>query len=163
MTTFLGNPVTLEGRQLEEGMMMPDFEVVDLKLQDVKPMEQKGKKIILAVPSCDTGVCSLEMAKFMNATKNQNEVEVMSVSMDLPFALARWCQAQNNENLKVYSDFKNCDFAAKTGTRMAENGLLARSVFVTDEDGKLVYVEYVPEVSHEPNYQAALKAAGLSE
>lgn len=159
MVTFLGNPVTLEGNQLVEGMMMPNFEVVDLELKDVKPMEQKGKKIILAVPSADTGVCSLEMAKFMNATKDQDEVEVMAISMDLPFALGRWCQAQNNKSLKVYSDFKDRDFAAQTGTRMAENGLLARSVFVTDEDGKLVYVEYVDEVSHEPNYQAALKAA----
>lgn len=161
MVTFLGNPVTLEGKQLEEGMMMPDFEVVDLELKDVKPMETKGKKIILAVPSADTGVCSLEMAKFMNDTKDQDEVEVMAISMDLPFALGKWCQAQNNKSLKVYSDFKDRDFAAKTGTRMAENGLLARSVFVTDEDGKLVHVEYVNEVSHEPDYKAALKAAGL--
>lgn len=161
MVTFLGNPVTLEGKQLEEGMMMPDFEVVDLELKDVKPMETKGKKIILAVPSADTGVCSLEMAKFMNDTKDQDEVEVMAISMDLPFALGKWCQAQNNKSLKVYSDFKDRDFAAKTGTRMAENGLLARSVFVTDEEGKLVHVEYVNEVSHEPDYKAALKAAGL--
>lgn len=163
MTTFLGNPVTLEGTQLSEGMMMPDFVVTDLDLNPVHPMENKGKKIILAVPSADTGVCSLEMAKFMNAVKDQNEVEVMSVSMDLPFALARWCQAQNNENLKTYSDFKDRDFAAKTGTRMAENGLLARSVFVTDEDGELVYVEYVDEVSHEPDYKKALAAAGLEK
>lgn len=163
MTTFLGNPVTLEGTQLSEGMMMPDFEVVDLELNSVHPMQNKGKKIILAVPSADTGVCSMEMAKFMNAVKGQDEVEVLSVSMDLPFALARWCQAQNNKNLKTYSDFKEHDFAAKTGTRMAENGLLARSVFVTDEDGKLVHVEYVDEVSHEPDYNKALEAAGLKK
>lgn len=163
MTTFLGNPVTLEGSKLSEGMMMPDFEVLDLELKPVHPMETKGKKIILAVPSCDTGVCSLEMAKFMNALKDQNEVEVLSVSMDLPFALGRWCQAQNNENLKTFSDFKDRDFAKKTGTRIEENGLLARSVFVTDEDGKLVYVEYLDEIASEPDYTAALKAAGLSK
>lgn len=163
MTTFLGNPVTLEGEQLVVGDMMPDFEVVDLDLNTVKPMETKGKKIILAVPSADTGVCSMEMHKFMEAIKNQDGVEAMSVSMDLPFALARWNKEHENEDLKTYSDFKDHDFAKKTGTRMEENGLLARSVFVTDEDGKLVYVEYVDEVSHEPDYKAALKAAGIEE
>lgn len=161
MTTFLNKPVTLEGKQPVVGEMMPDFEVINLDLQPVHPMETKGKKIILAVPSADTGVCSLEMAKFMNAVKGAQDVEVLSVSEDLPFALARWCQAQNNENLQTYSDFKDRDFAAKTGLRMKENGLLARAVFVTDEDGKIVYEQVVDEVSHEPDYKAALKAAGL--
>ncbi len=161
MTTFLGNPVKLEGKPLEAGMMMPDFEVIDLDLNPVHPMEQKGKKIILAVPSPDTGVCSLELAKFMNALKGHDDVEAMSVSMDLPFALARWNKTEGNETVHTYSDYKDHDFARKTSTLMKENGLLTRAVFVTDEDGKLVHVEYVDEVSHEPDYKAALAAAGL--
>lgn len=161
MTTFLGNPVTLEGTPLEVGMEMPDFEVVDVNLNPVHPMEKKGKKIILAVPSADTGVCSLELAKFMNKAKGHDDVEVISVSEDLPFALARWCKTEDNTVINTCSDYKDRDFAKKSGTYMKENGLLARSVFVTDEDGKIVYLQYVDEVSHEPDYNKALEAAGI--
>ena len=163
MTTFLGNPVTLEGTPLEAGMTMPDFEVIDVALNPVHPMETKGKKIILAVPSADTGVCSLELAKFMNKMKGHEDVEVLSVSEDLPFALDRWSKTEQNTVIKTYSDYKDHDFAKKTGTYMKENGLLARSVFVTDEDGKIVYVQYVDEVSHEPDYKKALAAVGIQE
>lgn len=161
MTTFLGNPVTLEGKQLKEGEMMPDFTVTDIALNDIRPMETKGKKIILAVPSADTPVCSMELGKFRNFMKDHKDVPVYSVSMDLPFALDRWNKAEGNDVIILTSDYKDRDFQKKTGTRMEENGLLARSAFVTDDDGRLVYVEYVDEVSHEPNYDAILKAAGL--
>ncbi|WP_143356918.1 thiol peroxidase [Ileibacterium valens] len=161
MITFLGNPVTLEGETLSVGDVMPDFTVVNTDLEEVKPMESKGKKIILSVPSVDTGVCSLELGKFLNFMKDQDEVEVVSVSEDLPFALARWNQEHDNAKILTTSDFKLDDFAKKTGTRMEENGLLCRAAFVTDEDGVLKYVEYVDEVSHEPNYDEVLKAAGL--
>lgn len=163
MTTFLNTPVTLVGDPLAVGDQMPEFTVTTVDLNDIKPMEKPGKKIILAVPSVDTGVCSLELAKFMNFIKGQDEVEVVSVSNDLPFALARWCQANDNKQLVTTSDYKLHDFAKKTGTLMKENGLLARSVFVTDDQGQLVYVEYVDEVSHEPNYKAVLEAAGLTK
>ncbi len=161
VTTFLGNPVTLEGTPLTVGMEMPDFEVIGTDLSQVHPMEKKGKKIILAVPSADTGVCSLELAKFMNKAKGHDDVEVLSVSEDLPFALDRWSKAEGNTVIHTYSDYKDHDFAKKTGTYMKENGLLARSVFVTDEDGKIVYLQYVDEVSHEPDYSKALEAAGI--
>lgn len=161
MITFLGNPVTLKGKQLSVGDVMPAFEVVNADLQPVAPMQNAGRKIILAVPSVDTAVCSLELAKFLNFTKDQDAVEIFSVSEDLPFALARWNKEHDNAKVVTTSDFKDQDFSSKTGTRMEENGLLARAAFVTDEDGKLVYVEYVDEVSHEPDYDAVLKAAGL--
>ncbi len=161
MITFLGNPVTLEGEQLSVGEQMPDFTVVNTELAEVSPMETKGKKIILSVPSVDTGVCSLELGKFLNFMKDQEGVEVVSVSEDLPFALDRWNKEHENASILTTSDFKLDDFAKKTGTRMEENGLLCRAAFVTDEDGKLEYVEYVDEVSHEPDYEAVLKAAGL--
>jgi len=163
MTTFLGNPVTLEGTRLSAGEEMPNFTVTTTDLTDIQPMEKRGKKIILAVPSVDTAVCSMELAKFMNLIKGQDEVEVISVSMDLPFALTRWCQAENNKQLLTTSDYKDRDFAKKTGTYMKENGLLARSVFVTDEDGVLTHGQYVDEVSEEPDYDAALIAAGLKK
>lgn len=163
MTTFLGNPVTLEGEQLQVGEMMPDFEVTSVDLTPIKPTEEKGPKIILSVPSVDTGVCSMELGKFLNFIKGQDDVKVVSVSMDLPFALERWNKMEDNKQLVTTSDFKDHDFAKKTGTRMEENGLLTRAVFVTDKDGKLVHVEYVDEVSHEPDYDAALQAAGLTD
>lgn len=160
MTTFLGNPVTLEGEMLKVGDQMPDFEVVTTDLEPFHPMEEKGKKIILAVPSVDTGVCNLELEKFMEYVKGYDDIQVISVSMDLPFALNRWCQAHKG-NVLTTSDYKDHDFAKKTGTRMSENGLLARIVFVTDQDGKLTYVEYVDEVGNEPHYDQVLKAAGI--
>lgn len=160
MTTFLGNPVTLEGEMLKVGDQMPDFEVITTDLEPFHPMEEKGKKIILAVPSVDTGVCNLELEKFMEYVKGYDDIQVISVSMDLPFALNRWCQAHKG-NVLTTSDYKDHDFAKKTGTRMSENGLLARSVFVTDQDGKLTYVEYVDEVGNEPHYDQVLKAAGI--
>lgn len=163
MVTFLGNPVTLEGEALKVGDQMPEFEVVKTDMTTFEPMKEAGKKIILAVPSVDTEVCSLELHKFKEFIKDKEGVEVISVSEDLPFALDRWSKAEENEKIISTSDYKSHDFGKKTGTYMKENGLLARSVFVTDENGKLVYVEYVDEVSHEPNYQNALKAAGLSE
>lgn len=159
--TFAGNPVTLSGTPIQTGEQMPDFTVTTTELTDIQPMQEKGKKIILAVPSVDTGVCSLELSKFMNFMKGQDEVKVISVSMDLPFALSRWCQAEGNDILTTTTDYKNRDFQEKTGTRMEENGLLARAAFVTDEDGKVVYSEYVSEVASEPDYDAILKAAGL--
>lgn len=161
MTTFLGNPVTLEGTTLTINDQMPDFEVVGTDLSVVRPMEKKGKKIILAVPSVDTGVCSLELGKFKHLVSQHDDVDVYSVSMDLPFALDRWNKSEENTKIQTSSDYRFHDFGKKTGTYMKDNGLLARAVFVTDENGKITHVEYVDEVSHEPNYQEALKAVGI--
>lgn len=162
MTTFLGKPVTLLGKELETGEVFPDFTAVDANLADVKPMEEKGPKIILAVPSLDTPVCSLETHKFLEAVKGQDTVKLVVVSEDLPFAQARWAKENDaDDHILIVSDYKDDNFAKKTGTRMKENGLLARSVFVTDPEGKIIYEEYVDEVSHEPDYKAALSAAGI--
>lgn len=161
MVTFLGNPVTLDGKQLRTGEMMPEFVTVNANMETVEPMATPGRKIILSVPSVDTDVCSMELGKFLNFVSGQDDVKVYSVSEDLPFALARWNKEHDNTSLITTSNFKDQDFSKKTGTRMKENGLLCRAAFVTDENGKLDYVEYVGEVSQEPDYQAILKAAGL--
>ncbi|UNT96491.1 thiol peroxidase [Allobaculum mucilyticum] len=162
MTTFLNQPVTLEGRQPSVGETMPDFTVLDASMNPVDPVKIPGKKIILSVPSLDTPVCSLELGKFLHYMKNNPQIKVISVSEDLPFALARWNKAQENEGtILTTSDFPAQDFSSKTGTRMKENGLLTRAAFVVDEDGKIIYEQFVDEVSHEPDYIKILEAAGL--
>lgn len=163
MTTFLNQPVTLEGKQPETGGRFPDFTVTTTSLEDIQPLQNGKKTILLAVPSVDTPVCSLELARFLELLKDQENLQVVSVSMDLPFALDRWCQAKANDKILTTSDYKHRSFAKAAGIRMKENGLLARAVYVLDEDGRLVYKEVVDEVSHEPDYTSAMKAAGITK
>lgn len=161
MTTFLGNPVTLEGTQLKVGDTFPEFTVVGADLADFNPTTSDKRKLYVAVPSIDTAVCSLEMGKFVHFVQGQDDVDVVCISMDLPFAQDRWSKEHDNSTIKMGSDFKDRAFAKASGTRMEENGLLARSVFVVSPDNKVEYVEYVEEVSQEPDYDKALKAAGI--
>lgn len=161
MITFLGQPVTLKGTQLHAGDEMPAFTVLNAAMEPVEPMKSKSKKIILSVPSIDTPVCSMELGKFLHFMEHNPGAEVYSISEDLPFALARWNTEHENSTLHTCSDFPNNDFAAKSGTRMKENGLLCRAAFVVDENGKIIYDEYVDEVSKEPDYLKILEAAGL--
>lgn len=162
MTTFAGAPVTLEGKQPRTGDIMPDFTVTDVNLEQIDPIKIPGTKIILSVPSADTPVCSKELAKFMHSVED-SDVKLVSVSMDLPFALKRWMQMEQNDNLVATSDFKDRSFSKAAGVRMAENGLLARAVFVVDPAGKILYEEYVDEVTQEPDYDKALEAAGIHQ
>lgn len=162
MTTFAGNPVTLEGKQVGAGDMMPEFTVTDINLNPIEPLKLEGTKVILSVPSADTPVCSAEMAKFMHELQG-SDIQLVSVSMDLPFALKRWMDMEQNDNLTAASDFKDHSFAKAAGVRMAENGLLARAVFVVDPAGKVTYVEYVDEVTNQPDFNKALEAAGLKK
>lgn len=161
MTTFLGNPVTLEGVQLKVGDKFPEFTVVGEDLADFEPGKSGKRKLYLAVPSVDTPVCSMELGKFVQAVQGQDDVDVVAISMDLPFAQARWSQEHDNKTIKMGSDYKDRAFAKAAGTRMKENGLEARSVFVVSPDNTVEYVEYVEEVGNEPDYDKALKAAGL--
>lgn len=161
MTTFLGSPVTLEGTQLKVGDTFPEFTVVGADLTDFEPGKSDKPKLYVAVPSVDTDVCSLELGKFVHFVQNQDDVDVVAISMDLPFAQARWSKEHDNKTIKMGSDFKDRSFAKASGTRMEENGLLARSIFVVSPDNKVEYVEYVEEVSNEPDYDKALKAAGI--
>lgn len=160
MTTFKGNPVTL-GEVVTVGEVMPDFVVTGSDLTDFNPLESDKKKLILSVPSVDTSVCSLELGKFINFVQGEDDVDVVAISMDLPFAQQRWSDEHNNKTIRMGSDFKNAAFGKAAGTRMEENGLLARAVFVLGPDNKVEYVEYVDEVGNEPDYDKALEAAGL--
>lgn len=158
MTTFKGKQITLEGAPLSTGMDMPAFTFTDQDMNTVDSTSLQGKRVFLSVPSIDTSVCSMEVAKFMNVLKERKDVTVVSLSMDLPFALGRWCQAQNNEKVIMGSDYKDRSFAKVSGTYIQELGLLTRAVFVVDENNKLVHVEYCEEVASEPNYDKVLEA-----
>lgn len=157
MITFQNKPVTLQGTFLTVGQVMSEFTVYKNDLSALNLSDIKGNKIILSVPSIDTGVCSMEVAKFMNFVKELKNVTCLSVSMDLPFALDRWCQAQGNENVITTSDYKDHSFAKASATYVEELGLLTRAVFVLDENNVIKHVEYVKEITNEPDYEKVLK------
>ena len=154
-----GNPLTLAGRELKVGDKAPDFTAVDVNMKPVKLSDFKGNVIIIsAVPSLDTPVCELQTKRF-NEEASKLNAKILTVSMDLPFAQARWCGAAGVTNVTTLSDHKDASFGAAYGVLIKELRLLARSVFVVDRKGELRYVELVKEITHEPDYDAALKAA----
>lgn len=160
LITFKGNSVTLVGdRFIEVGDEAPDFVVYDTNLNPVRLSDFRGRKVIIsAVPSLDTPVCDIETKKFNDiAKKLDDNVVIITVSMDLPFAQRRWCGANGVEHVKVVSDYKDRDFAFKYGVYVKELGLLARVIFVVDENLKVKYKQVVNEISSEPNYDDVLK------
>lgn len=158
--TMKGNPVTLLGPKLKVGDNAPDFTVSDMALKPVKLSDFKGKvKIINAVPSVDTSVCNAQVHHFNVEAAKLKDIVIFSVSVDLPFALNRYCAAEGIDAVKVTSDYKDLDFGQKYGVVIEELRLLSRAVFVIDKNDKIVYVEYVKEVATEPDYEKALAAA----
>src|SRR5215475_2238449 len=158
---FKGTPIGLGGPEIKPGQDAPDFTALDNGLQPVKLSGAKGKVLILsAVPSLDTPVCDTETRKFNEeAGKLGGNIEVWTISMDLPFAQKRWCGAAGVNNVKTLSDFRERSFAQSYGVTVTEGplaGVTARAVFVVGKDGTLKHVEYVPEIASEPNYAAAL-------
>ncbi|MCB5231249.1 MAG: thiol peroxidase [Sphaerochaetaceae bacterium] len=156
--TFGGKAVELKGKVLKVGDKLENFSAVNNDLSPFKLSDIKGRKLILAVPSLDTSVCDAEIRRFNTEATKFGDVTVIAVSMDLPFAQSRWCGAAGVDKVITVSDFKDRDFADKSGTYIKDVGLLARSVFLLDENNNVKYVEYVSEVTHHPNYQDALKA-----
>src|SRR5712691_822014 len=146
--TMRGNPMTLVGPELKPGQQAPNFTLVGKDMRPVTLDNFKGKvKIIASVPSLDTPVCDAETRRFNEeASKLPGDVQILSVSMDLPFAQARWCGAAGVDKVTTISDFKDKDFGEKYGTLMKENGLLCRAVFVVDKNDNVVYTEYVKEI-----------------
>ncbi len=158
-TTMLkGNVVNLAGNDVNVGDKAP---VVNVVAQDLSEVEVGGKaQVIVVVPSLDTPVCAAETRKF-NEEAAKSDAEVVVVSMDLPFAMGRFCTTEGIENLKVGSDFRNKDLAKAYGVLIAEGplaGVTCRAIFVTDEEGTVTYKEICPEITEEPNYEAALSA-----
>jgi thiol peroxidase len=155
--TFAGNPLTLLGNEVKVGDKAPDFNSVGAGLAPVKLSDFAGKTIVLAIyPSIDTGVCAAQNRRFNAEANNMKDVVVLSISCDLPFAQSRFCAAEGLENIKTISDHKELEFGQKYGFWIKELHLLARGTVVIDKAGIVKYVEYVSEVTHEPNYDAAL-------
>jgi thiol peroxidase len=162
--TLRGNPVKLEGNEVKPGQAAPDFSAVDNSLQAVSLGQAKGKVVILStVPSLDTPTCDTETRRFNEeAGKLGADVEVWTVSMDLPFAQKRWCGAVGATRVKTLSDFRDRAVGRAYGVLVGDGplkGLTARAVFVIGKDGKVQHAEYVKEIATEPDYEAALKAA----
>jgi thiol peroxidase len=159
--TFKGNPVTLAGSLPEVGRAAPDFEVLGNDLSPVKLSDFKGKTLVIcSVPSLDTSVCDTEIRKFNEqATSLGDDVAVLAISMDLPFAQKRWCGAAGVKNVETLSDHRQASFGSAYGVLIKELRLLARAVFVVDKKGVIRYIQLVDELTNEPDYQAALKAA----
>lgn len=162
LVTLKGNPVTLVGGEVKVGQKAPDAELVANDLATVKLSALcRGKVcIITSVPSLDTPVCDVETRRFnQEAGGLGDDVTVLAISMDLPFAQGRWCGAAGVKNVRTLSDHRDAAFGTSYGVLIQGLRLLARAVLVTDKQGVVRYVELVKEVSNEPNYEAALNTA----
>lgn len=162
--TLKGNPIDLAGPALAAGDAAPDFTLQDNGLGNVTLADSAGKtRIICTVPSLDTPTCHQEAKRFNDEAGTRDNVEVLVVSMDLPFAQKRWCGAESAENIKALSGHCCTGFGESYGVLIKGGPLdrcLCRAIFVVDGDGKLAHVEYVGEIADHPNYDAALAAAG---
>ena len=157
--TFKGNPVTLSGTEVRAGQPAPSFAAVDVSLQPVKLADGHGKVVILSsVPSLDTPVCDAQTKRFNEAAAGLPGVEIYTVSMDLPFAQARWHQAENVSHRSL-SAHRSEQFGRDYGVLLKEWRLLQRAVFVVDKNDKVLHVEYVDDQMMEPDYEASLEAA----
>lgn len=160
--TFKGNPVELAGPKLKAGDKAPDFTCVGAGLALVKLGDTSGKaRLFNVVPSLDTPVCNTQTRKFsQELAALGDKVTAYTVSLDLPFAQARWCTDAKVENVKNLSDVRDHSFGEQFGVLIQglPIPLLARAVFVVDPSDTIKYVEIVPEIASEPNYEPALKA-----
>ncbi len=167
VVTFKGKPMTLLGPDLQAGAPAPAFSLTasDLSTVNLDILLDEGKRaaLLIVVPSLDTSVCSTESQKF-NARLGELPADVRAavVSMDLPFAQARWCGAQDDVKLEMLSDYRDRRFGSNYGLLIEELGLLARAVVVIGKDATIEYVQIVPEVASEPDYDAALEAAAAA-
>jgi thiol peroxidase len=160
LITMKGKPLTLTGNEVKVGDPAPDAELLANDLSAVKLSAFRGKVcIISSVPSLDTSVCSLETRRFNEqAGRLGDNVVILTVSMDLPFAQKRWCQAEGVESLQTLSDHRNASFGKIYGVLLKEMRLLARAVFVVGKDGIVRYKQIVKELTDEPDYKAAMEA-----
>ena len=161
VVTMKGKPLTLTGKRVKVGDLAEDFEVVANDLSAVKFSSFRGKVcLISSVPSLDTSVCDIQTRKFNEQAKAlADDVVVLTISMDLPFAQKRWCGAAEVENVQTLSDHRKAQFGNAFGVLIEELRLLARAVFVVNKDGIVKYIQIVDELTNEPDYEAALKAA----
>jgi len=159
--TFQGNPLTLVGAEIKVGDKAPDFSVLANDLSPAALADYAGKVLIIAaVPSLDTPVCDVETRRFnTEAAALGDDIKILTLSMDLPFAQGRWCGAAGVEAVQTLSDHKDASFGEGYGVLIKELRLLSRAVFVVGRDGKVAYAQYVAEITEEPDYASALDAA----
>jgi thiol peroxidase len=156
--TFKGNPVTILGNAPKVGDTAPNFTVLSSSLEPIQLSDFDGKvKVIAIYPSIDTGICAAQNRRFNKEADALDGVAVLSISVDLPFAQSRFCAAEGLKNIVTLSDHKELDFGSKYGFVIEELRLLARGTVIIGKDNKIKYVEYVPEIAQEPDYDAALK------
>jgi thiol peroxidase len=160
--TLKGNPLTLTGPQLKPGDPAPDATLRKDLVSDYRLSESRGKlRIFSVVPSLDTPVCAAQTRRFNEAAAQLTNVQLFTISADLPVAQKRFCGAENinPEKLMMLSDHKETAFGLAYGTLIPELRILCRAVFVVGPDDTIRYAEYVPEIAQEPNYDAVLAAA----
>ncbi|TGN18919.1 thiol peroxidase [Leptospira idonii] len=163
--TLKGNPISLEGNLPQAGDKAPDFKVAKQDLSEISLKDLSGKvKILVAVPSLDTPVCAIETKKFNEKVAKESAITTLIISGDLPFAMKRFCATEGiqSENLITGSQFKDFSFSKNYGVHIASgplSGLAARAVFVVDKSDVIRYVELVPEIASEPNYETILAEA----
>ncbi|NQT46278.1 MAG: thiol peroxidase [Candidatus Omnitrophica bacterium] len=158
--TMKGNPITLLGDEIKVGQAAPNFVTLNDKLEDVALDKYKNKiKLISSVPSLDTPICDLQIKRFNDeATNLSKDIVILFISMDLPFAQKRFCQAYDIKKVKTLSDHRDSDFGLKYGVLIKELRLLTRAIFIIDKEDVVRYVEYVKEIASHPDYDAALAA-----
>lgn len=161
LVTSGGKPVTLVGDEVKVGDKAPDVTLAANNMAAVKLSERFGKVLIVsAVPSLDTSTCDIETRRFNTEAAGLGEdMAVITISRDLPFAQKRWCGAAGVDRVETLSDYREAAFGKSWGVLMKENGLLTRAVFVVDRDGVVRYIQIVPETGKEPDYAAVLTAA----
>jgi thioredoxin-dependent peroxiredoxin len=159
-TTMRGNPLTLIGPELKVGDKAPDFKLVDNGLKNVTLADTgHNVRIISVVPSLDTPVCDAQTKRFNEEAAKLPGVDILTVSMDLPFAQKRWCGAFGVDKVKMLSDHRDGSFGSNYGTLIKDLRIESRAIFVLDPNNTIRHVEYVKEVAEHPNYDTALSAA----
>lgn len=160
--TLKGNTVNTVGELPEKGQDLPDFRLVDQNLSELGPGDFEGRKLILNIfPSVDTDVCAASVRRFNETAGGRDDTTVLCISKDLPFAQARFCGAEGLENVVTLSAFRAPEFGKMFGVELTDGpmaSLLARAVIVADEDRRIRHVQLVPEITEEPDYDAALTA-----
>ena len=158
--TFAGGPVTLVGNEVKVGDKAPNFTVLANDLSPVTLEDSKGSvRLISVVPSLDTGVCDAQTRRFNEEAAKFDNVQILTISVDLPFAQGRWCGAAGVDKVQTLSDHRDLSFGEAYGIAIQEHRLLARAVFVVDSNDTVTYAEYVSEATDHPNYEAAIEAA----
>ena len=155
-----GHPLTLLGPEIKVGDKAPDFSVISADFSEITLESSAGRiRMILSVGSLDTDVCDAETKRFNDELSGfAQDIEVLCISCDLPFAQVRWCGQSNVERVKTLSDHRDVSFGTAYGTLVKESRLLSRAIFIIDVNDVVQYVQYVPDVSQHPDYDSALEA-----